>query len=543
MGLPVVTALFGIGAGLSLIALLGHVFPAPSFSPVIASMIGLGVGVDYALFIVTRFREGLRAGRTAEDAVTIAMRTAGRSVLAAGTTVVIGMMGLLVLRQSLMNGVAVAAAATVAMTVLGSVTLLPAVLGFTGTRLGTPSRIRPPWWLRRRFRPAGPDGPAAGMGGVGRRPAAERWAGVVQRRPVVAAVVSAAVVLLLAVPALSMQLSMLDESTQARGTMGYQSYATMAEGFGPGFDAPLIIAANLPSPTASTARLASAVGSTPGIARVTPVIVSQDGQAAMLIAYPTTTEQDAATNALVNRLGDTVLPRATAGTGFSAYVTGPNAGNVSFANAINQKLPWLIGVVVALSMLLLLTVFRSVVIAVKAAVMNMLSITAAYGVLVAVAQWGWASRLFGFPEKMPVTTWVPMFLFVILFGLSMDYEVFLLSRIREEYDRTGDNAASVARGLARTARVITAAAAIMVVVFLSFVLGADVSVKQIGLGLAVAVLVDATVVWMVLVPAVMELLGKANWWLPAPLFRILPKSSLAEDEPSAEVQVPSRVAG
>ena len=536
MGLPVVTALFGIGAGLSLIALLGHVFPAPSFSPIIAAMIGLGVGVDYALFIVTRFREGLRAGRTAEDAATIAMRTAGRSVLVAGTTVVIGMMGLLVLRQTLMNGVAVAAAATVAMTVLGSLTLLPALLGFSGTRLARPSRIRPPRWLRRRSETAGAD----------RRPAAERWAAVVQRRPVTAAVVSAAAVLLLAVPALSMKLSMPDESTQARGTMGYQSYATMAEGFGPGFDAPLIIAAKLPSPAASTARLASAVAATPGIARVTPAVVSRDGRAAMLIAYPATTEQDAATNALVNRLSGTVLPRATAGTGISAYVTGPNAGNVSFANAIGQKLPWLIAVVVGLSMLLLLTVFRSVVIAVKAAVMNLLSITAAYGVLTAVAQWGWASRLFGFPEKMPVTTWVPMFLFVILFGLSMDYEVFLLSRIREEYDRTGDNAASVARGLARTARVITAAAAIMVVVFLSFVLGADVSVKQIGLGLAVAVLIDATVVRMVLVPAVMELLGKGNWWLPAPLARILPASSLAEDEPPAGDQGPvpaSRAAG
>src|SRR5260221_7416163 len=312
----------------------------------------------------------------------------------------------------------------------------------------------------------------------------------------------------------------------------------MAEGFGPGLHAPLIFAARLPSPAAPTARLAAAVGATPGIARVTPVVVSRDGQAAMLIAYPATTEQDAATNALVNRIGGSVLPRATAGTGIRAYVTGPNAGNVSFANAINQKLPWLIGIVVALSMLLLLFVFRSVVIAVKAAAMNLLSISAAYGVLVAVAQWGWASRLFGFPEKMPVTTWVPMFLFVILFGLSMDYEVFLLSRIREEYDRSGDNAAAVARGLARTARVITAAAAIMVVVFLSFVLGADVSVKQIGLGLAVAVLVDATVVPMVLGPAAMELLAKANCWLAPPLSRILPQASPVEDEPPAEVRVP-----
>jgi len=542
MGLPVVTAIFGIGAGLSLIALLGHLFPAPSFAPIIASMIGLGVGVDYALFIVTRFREGLRNGSIPEEAAVTAMRTAGRSVLIAGTTVVIGMLGLFVLRQPLLNATGIAASATVAMTMLGSLTLLPALLGFTGTRLGKPSRVNlrgvlggrpprtaPPRWLRStRSRSADP----------ARRPAAERWAGVVQRRPVIAAALSGAFVLALAAPALGMKLSLPDESTQARGTMGYLSYATMAEGFGPGFDAPLIIAAKLPAPASDTAALAAAVSSTPGIARVTPVIRSRDGQAALIIAYPTTSEQDPATNTLVNRIHDTVLPRATAGTGISAYVTGPNAGNVSFANAINQKLPWLIGVVVALSMLLLVAVFRSVVIAIKAAVMNLLSISAAYGVLVMVTQNGWLGKLFGFPEKMPVTTWVPMFLFVILFGLSMDYEVFLLSRIREEYDKTGDNSASVARGLARTARVISAAAAIMIVVFLSFVLGADVGVKQIGLGLAVAVLIDATVVRLVLVPAVMELLGKANWWLPAPLARILPKTSLSEDEPPAEARVP-----
>jgi uncharacterized membrane protein YdfJ with MMPL/SSD domain len=525
MGLPVVTAVLGIGTGLSLIALLGHVVPAPSFSPIIASMIGLGVGVDYALFIVTRFREALRGGAGPEDAAVTAMRTAGRTVLIAGTTVVIGMLGLIVLRQPLLNGVAVAASATVAMTLLASLTLLPALLGFTGTRLAKPSKVRLPRWL------GGRRAPRSG------RPAAERWAGFIQRRPMIAAVVSAGVILALAAPALGMKLNMPDESSQARNTMGYQSYAIMAEGFGPGFDAPLIIAATLPSPGASTARLAAAIRATPGIAHVTPVQVSKDGEAAMVIAYPTTSEQNPATNALVNRMRDSVLPQATAGTGLRAYLTGPNAGGVAFANLVSQRLPWLVGVVVALSMLLLLVMFRSVTIAVKAAVMNLLSISAAYGVLVLVVQDGWLGRLFGFPEKMPVTTWVPMFLFVILFGLSMDYEVFLLSRIREEYDATGDNAASVARGLARTARVITAAAAIMVVVFLAFVLGADVAVKQIGLGLAVAVLIDATLVRMVLVPAVMELLGKANWWLPAPLARILPKASLSEDEPPAEVRV------
>jgi uncharacterized membrane protein YdfJ with MMPL/SSD domain len=527
MGLPVLTAVLGIGTGLSLIALLGHVFPAPSFSPIVASMIGLGVGVDYALFILTRFRESLRGGQLPLDATVTAMRTAGRTVLIAGTTVIIGMLGLLVLRQPLLTGVAIAAAATVAMVLLGSLTLLPALLGFTGTRLVKPSRLRRPPWLGGHAE----DQPA-------RRPAAQRWAGVIQRRPALAATLSTAFILLLAAPLLSMKLSMPDESSQARGTMGYASYATMAQGFGPGFDAPLIVAAALPMPTASTARLAHALAATPGIAHVTPAQVSRDGKAALMVAYPATGEQDAATNALVNQIRGQVIPRATAGTAIRAYLTGPNAGNVSFANLVGHRLPWLIGIVVALSMLLLMVVFRSVTVAVKAAVMNLLSISAAYGVLVAIAQYGWLGRLFGFPEKMPVTTWVPMFLFVILFGLSMDYEVFLLSRIRESYDATGDNAAAVAQGLARTARVITAAAAIMVVVFLSFVLGPDVSVKQVGLGLAVAVLIDATVVRMVLVPSVMELLGPANWWLPGPLARILPRAPLAEAEPAPGVRVP-----
>jgi RND superfamily putative drug exporter len=539
MGLPVLTAVFGIGSGLALIALLGHVFPAPSFSPIIASMIGLGVGVDYALFIVTRFREYLRAGVAPAEAAERAMRTAGRSVLTAGTTVVIGMLGLLVLRQPLMNGVAVAAAATVAMTVLAALTLLPALLGFTGTRLAKPTRFHIPGRRGRRSNlQSGEKTPHA----------AERWAGVVSRHPVKSALAATAVIAVLAVPALSMTLNMPDESAQASGTMGRASYETLAEGFGPGFDAPLIVAASGRDPAAGGAALERAVAATPGVAHVTPPVVSRDGRAVMLIAYPVTSEQDSATNTLVNQLSDQVLPRAVAGAGLTAhlraYLTGPNAGNVTFANTISARMPWLIGVVVGLSMLLLLVVFRSIVVAIKAAVMNLLSIGAAYGVLVAVTQWGWGHQLFGFPEKIPVTTWVPMFLFVILFGLSMDYEVFLLSRVKEEYDRTGDNTASVARGLARTARVISAAAAIMVVVFLSFVLGADVSVKQIGLGLAVAVLVDATVVRLVLVPALMELLGRANWWVPGWLGRILPRSPEPDValEPAFEAGTPAGVA-
>jgi uncharacterized membrane protein YdfJ with MMPL/SSD domain len=517
MGLPIATALMGIGSGLALIALLGHVFPAPGFSAIVAAMIGLGVGVDYALFIVTRFRSELHEGARAPEALVTAMRTAGRAVLTAGTTVVIGMLGLLVLRQSLLNGVAIAAAVTVAMTVIASLTLLPALLGFSGTRLARPSRLNT--FL---------GGKVFGRSGKKDRPAAERWAGVVQRHPVLATVASAAFILILAAPALAMKLSMPDESAQARGTMGYASYATMARGFGPGFDAPLIVVAK---GHAGADELRGAIERTPGIAAVTPPVVSRDGQATMMIAYPTSGEQDAATNALVNRLQHDVLPKG-------AYLTGPNAGNVTFANLIGSRLPALIGVVVALSMALLLVVFRSVVIAVKAAAMNLLSVCAAYGVLTTVTQWGWLGHALGFGEKMPVTTWVPVFLFVILFGLSMDYEVFLLSKIREEYDRCGDNALAVGRGLAATARVISAAAAIMVVVFLSFVLTPDVSVKQIGLGLAAAVLVDATVVRLVLVPAVMELLGKANWWLPGWLARLLPGRPTQVIEPA---RVPAEV--
>jgi RND superfamily putative drug exporter len=424
-------------------------------------------------------------------------------VLTAGSTVVIGMLGLLVLRQPLLNGVAVAAAATVAMTVLASLTLLPALLGFTGTRLGKPTLLE--------RRKAGKKRHAATAGTT----RSEKWAWFIQRHKVAAAISATGFILLLAAPVLTMKLSFPDESAQPRGSMGQASYAAMAQGFGPGFDAPLIVAARLPGRGADISAIATAIAHTAGVAAVTPPVISRDGQAALLVAYPDTGEQDAATNALANTIASDVLPKATEGTGISAYLTGPNAGNVAFSDLIGRRLPWLIATVVALSMVLLLFVFKSVLIAVKAAVMNLLSITAAYGVLTAVSQWGWAGRVFGFPERMPVTTWVPVFLFVILFGLSMDYEVFLLSRIREAYLDGRDNSAAVARGLSGTARVISAAAAIMVVVFLSFDLTPDVSVKQVGLGLAVAVLIDATVVRLVLVPAVMELLGPANWWLPS----------------------------
>jgi RND superfamily putative drug exporter len=419
------------------------------------------------------------------------------------------------MRQRLLNGVAVAAGLTVLMTMITAVTLLPALLGFTGRKI---DRLRVP-----------------GLGAGARRtnsPLAERWAGVVQRRPGIAALVAGVVLLTLAVPALSMRLSFPDSSTQPHDTSGYQSHRILADGFGAGYEAPLVVVAEGPVGRAGGTSAAggaiepvvAAVRRTPGVAAATPPRISRDGAAVIFIAYPATGAQDAATTRLVHRLRDDVLPAATAGTGLRVHVGGPNAGTIDFADDVGSRLPWLIAVVVSLSLLLLVALVRSLVIALQAAVMNILSIAAAYGVLVAVVQWGWLRGVFGFPANMPVTAWVPLFMFPILFGLSMDYQVFLVSRIREEYAGGRDTRQAVTRGLARTARVITAAAAIMVMVFMSVLFGADVGVKQIGLGLGVAVLIDATIVRLVLVPAIMELCGQANWWLPRWLGRLLPRA-------------------
>ncbi|MEV5751392.1 MMPL family transporter [Actinoallomurus sp. NPDC052308] len=515
MGLPIVTAIFGIGTGLAGISLLGHLLPAPGFTPIVAGLIGLGVGIDYALFIVTRYREALaEEGADPEHATVVAIATAGRSVLFAGTTVVVALMGLFVMGQRLFNAVAVAASLTVLMTMVTAVTLLPALLGFTGRNIDR-------FGLRRVTRRHA------------RRPLSERWAGVIQRRPVVALSVSAIALLVLAVPALSMRLSFTDSSTQPHDTSAYASHRILADGFGAGYDAPLVLVARLPG---DVRPVADAVRGTPGVASVTPVRTSQDGTTAMFVAYPRTGLQDAATPRLVHRLRDAMAERHRAG-GPRVYVGGPNAGTIDFADAVISRLPWLIAVVVGLSLILLLALVRSVAIAIKAALMNLLSIGAAYGVLTAVVQWGWLGRALGFPIGMPVTAWVPLFMFPILFGLSMDYEVFLISRVREEYDAGAPTRQAVTRGLARTARVITAAAAIMVCVFLSVLLGADIAVKQMGLGLGVAVLIDATVVRMVLVPAVMELLGAVNWWLPGWLARLLPVA----EPPVAAPAVPARV--
>ncbi|TDD73912.1 MMPL family transporter [Actinomadura darangshiensis] len=487
MSLPIVTALVAILGALGLIRLVGYVAPAPEFTALVAALIGLGVGIDYALFIVTRYKECLRDGDDPENATVKAIATAGHAVLFAGTTVVIALLGLLAMGQRLMAGVGIAASVTVLVTMIAAVTLLPAFLGFTGYKINS---LRLPRRASRK-----------------RRSPAERWARIVQRKPLVAAALTVAGLLVLAAPVLSMRLSFADASVQPRDRSSYISHEIISAGFGPGYGAPFVLAT-----TGDPEPALDAISKTKGIAYITPPQTSKDGQATTFMAFPETGYQDEATTDLVHHLRDDVLPRTPGGG--TVYVGGPNAGAIDFADAVGARLPLMVGVVIALSLLLLILLVRSVTIAIQAALMNLLSIGAAYGVLVAVVQWGWLGSLFGFPTEMPITSWVPMMMFPLLFGLSMDYEVFLISRVREEYERGGDTRTAVTRGLGRTAKVITAAAAIMIAVFTTSLLGPDVEVKQIGLGMAVAVLIDATIVRMVLVPAVMELCGRFNWWMP-----------------------------
>jgi putative drug exporter of the RND superfamily len=512
VGLPIVTALMGILGGVALMKLVGYLVPSPDFTVLVAAMIGLGVGIDYALFIVTRYKESLQDGDEPENATVKAITTAGHAVLFAGTTVVIALLGLVAMGQRLMTGVAIGAAVTVLVTMIAAVTLLPAFLGFTGRKI---SSLRLPRRASRRH-------DSVSASSRERRTPAERWAGVVQRKPVVAAVLAGAGLLVLAAPALSMRLSLPDASVQPHDRSSYTSYKIVSEGFGPGYGAPLIFATQVDSKNADLRPVIEAVSKTEGIAYVTQPRVSKDGQAATFMAFPKTGYQDAATANLVHQLRDDVLPKAPGGE--EVYIGGPNAATIDFAQDVSSRLPLMIAVVIAMSLLLLIGLVRSVTIALQAAVMNLLSIGAAYGVLVAIVQWGWFGSALGFPIEMPITTWVPMMMFPVLFGLSMDYEVFLISRVREEYERTGDTRMAVTHGLARTAKVITAAAAIMIAVFTTSLLGPDVAVKQIGLGMAIAVLIDATIIRMLLVPAVMELCGKANWWMPG---RRAPKATSA----------------
>jgi RND superfamily putative drug exporter len=566
MGLPVGVALFGVGTGVFLLTLISHLTQMPDFTGLLAAMIGLGVGIDYALFIVTRYREGVHSGLDYQAATVTAIGTAGRAVLFAGVTVVISLLGMLLMGLPFVRGLAYGAAITVAMTMFASLTLLPALLGFARARVEI-TRYRglmAAVLIAVALFGLGLHLPALSAVAFGLavltilaslfmpvlrrevprrapKPVREtiwyRWSRVVQHRPWPAALGGLAALLLLAVPVLSLRLGFSDEGNYPADTTTRKAYDLLARGFGPGFNGPLLVVSQLGDAAGVAEEVTTALQADDGVARVVP-IAPPGSPLTMWQVFPVSAPQDEATDRLVHRLRDDVLDPIEANQAVDLPLTGIVASNIDFADYIAKRLPLFFGGVLALSFLLLMSVFRSVLVPLKAVIVNLLSIGAAYGVVVAVFQWGWAKELVGIGQGGPIEAWVPMMMFAIVFGLSMDYEVFLLSRMREEYDRSGDNATAVADGLASTARVITAAAAIMVFVFGSFLLEADRSIKLFGVGLATAVLLDATVVRMLLVPATMELLGKVNWWLPAWLDRIIPRLEIERLPDRAPVAEP-----
>ena len=522
-GLPLVVALFGIGISSGgLILLLANVIDVPNWTTAVSGLIGIGVGVDYALLVITRFRSALKAGKDRHDAVVEAVTTAGRSVIIAGSTVVIAVLGLFLTGLPYMYGVAISASLAVLIVMIASTTLLPAILSYLGPRV---DKLRIPILGRRLDRPEGD----------GESPAA-RWSHLVQRHPWTAAFLSTAILLALAAPALGMRLGFPDAGNDKKGSMTREAYDLIAEGFGPGANGPLVIAAELPPSGGEGAinGLADEIRSDPGVDYVQPPRFSSSGGAAILTVIPTTSPQDEATTELVERLRDDVIPASLGGTGVTAYVGGVNAALEDQSEYVTERIPIFIIGVVGLSFLLLLVAFHAPLVSLKAGVMNLLSVSAAYGVMTLVAQGGAVGELIGIDHEVPIAPFMPVMMFAILFGLSMDYEVFLVSRIREEYLKDGDTRRAVADGLAKTARVITAAAAIMVVVFLAFVASPEVFLKLFGIGLAAAIFLDATLVRMVLVPAVMQLLGKWNWWIPSWLERALPRIEVEGREPATE---------
>ena len=554
MGMTIGTALVGVGAGAAVVIILSNVVTVPEFAPTLGIMIGIGVGIDYALFIITRYREWVGRGLTPEEATAAALDSAGRSVIFAGATVVVSLLGLLLMGLPFVAGLGLAAAATVALVMAASVTLLPAAIGLLGDRVGT-TRVRGVaasaligvalLGLGTGFRPllvAIPLAVVVLVAGSIRTSANPlrramrhreakplrdtvwyRLSRVVQSRPWLFAVGGTVVLLVLAAPVLGLRLGFSDEGNFAEDTTTRKAYDLISEGFGPGANGPLLVVATVAGPQqlASFNDLSRVLNQTEGVAFASPALRSPDGRAALIRLQPTTGPQDAETEDLVNRLRGDVIPPTLDGTGVDALVAGQVAFGIDFSDYLAGRIPIFFGAVLGASFLLLMAVFRSLVVPLKAVIMNMLSIGAAYGVAVAVFQWGWFGGVLGI-EPAPIEPFIPMMLFAILFGLSMDYEVFLLSRMKEEYERTGDPVNSVADGLAATARVITAAAAIMVVVFGSFVLEDNRVIRLFGLGLATAIAIDATLVRMLIVPSTMELLGARNWWLPKWLDRILP---------------------
>jgi putative drug exporter of the RND superfamily len=540
MLLPLLTAGVSLGCGIAVVGLLSHVIGIATFSNELALLIGLGVGVDYALFIVTRYRQAMLRGESREEAVVEAIDTSGRAVLFAGMIVVIAMLGMFVLGVSFLYGVAVAAAVTVAFTVIAALTLLPALLALTGK-----------WVLRRKERRAVREG--------ARRvndesPAWARWTAIMSRRPAAFALVSALVMIVIAVPFFGMRLGSADAGTDPSSTTTRKAYDLLAKGFGPGYNGPLELVARIDNPAQLTAfkKAEQAVAHTPGVVAASPAsfIKGSAGRPSVAIAqvYPKGSPQDASTSDLLHHIRDSVIPPATGGSGVRVLVGGTTAIFDDFSHVLSAKLPLFIGIVVLLSFLLLMAVFRSLVIPLTAAIMNLLSAGAAFGVLTAVFQHGWGASIIGLNTTGPIEAFLPVLLFPILFGLSMDYEVFLISRVYEEWHRRRDNREAVTHGLSATGRTITAAASIMVLVFGSFVLGGQWIIEMFGVGLASAVLLDALIVRSVLVPSLMILLGDANWKIPAWLDRALPQfnvegASARDEQLAPEPRTPEPVAG
>jgi RND superfamily putative drug exporter len=522
--LPLGTAVLGLAIGVSSMSLIANVIDIPSWAPVLGAMVGLGVGIDYALFIVTRHRDYLARGVPVEESVGSALATAGKPVVVAGGIVVVAILGLAVAGVPFMTAGGIAISVVVLVMVGVSVTLLPAFLGLAGHRIN-----------RRTHRPGrGSVEPPVSLGW-------SRWIRHVTRNPWPYAVGVTVLLLALAAPVLALRAGIPDDGALPAGRTERQAYDLLAQGFGPGSNGPVVVAVDMAGDPTVIDPLVEALSADPGIAAVGAPEVYADAGVAVVMAIPTTGPQDAATHETVERLRADVLPSVLAGSPAQAHVGGQTANFADVGARVNERLPVLIAAVLAMSFVLLMLVFRSVLVPLKAVALNLLSIGAAYGVMVMVFQWGWAGGLIGLESTVPIVSFIPMFMFAILFGLSMDYEVFLLSRVREEYVATRDNQTSIVNGIASTGRVITSAALIMISVFLAFVLGEDAATKMFGLGLATAIFVDATLVRMVLVPATMTLLGDANWWIPRTLDQRLPSLRHdGEDLPSDQlVTLPS----
>ncbi|MGW6458518.1 MMPL family transporter [Streptomyces sp. NPDC055078] len=538
--LPIATALVSVGTAYAGMILLGQAMTLADFAPVLGLLIGLGVGIDYALFIVTRHRKGLRAGLPVDEAARVAVATTGRAVVFAGATVCIALLGMLILRIGFLNGVAIAACLTVVLTVAASVTLLPALLSLIGTRALSGRE-------RRRLREHGPQ-PEVPTG------FAARWSAFVERRPRLLGAVAAVVMVVLALPVFSLHLGTSDQGNNPSSSTTRKAYDMLAHGgpaqqrgegggFGPGANGPLTLVARLDGAGDRLAMdaLPDALRAAEGVASVGPVTYNDSGDTALLTVVPASAPQSRTTSELVDRLRDDLLPAAADGTSLRVYVGGMTAGYDDFADVIVDKLPLFVGVVIALGCLLLLVAFRSIGIPLKAAAMNVAAVASSFGVVVAIFQWGWGSELLGLGRAGPIEPFLPVIMVSVLFGLSMDYQVFLVSRMYEEWLETGDNRRAVRVGLAETSRVINSAAVIMISVFLAFVLSGDRIIAMCGIGLAAAVALDAFVLRTLLVPALMHLLGGANWWLPPWLDRRLPRISIepAERHSRARIDEPS----